>query len=159
MNKAIDLSENDKKIIKRLQGDIPITQNPYQAIADELDMPLGRLLERIAFFQVNGLLKRLGAVIRHQFAGFASNAMVVWRVPRRDMEKIGISFAARAFVSHCYQRGPLPDFPYNLYTMIHAASRDECLSHVKTLSRLGNLSDYQILFSLKEFKKSSLQYF
>ena len=158
MNK-ISLSENDKKIIKRLQGDIPIIQNPYRAIADELDMPLDHLLERIAFFQANGLLKRLGAIVRHKVAGLAANAMVAWCVPPRDIGRIGTLFAAQAFVSHCYERGPLPDFPYTLYTMIHAASKDECLSHVKTLSRLGNLSDYQMLFSLKEFKKISMQYF
>ena len=158
MNK-IALSENDKKIIKRLQGDMPITTNPYRAIADELGMTLDHLLERIAIFQANGLLKRLVAVIRHQIAGFAANAMVVWRVPRQDMGRIGTLFAAQAFVSHCYQRDPLPDFPYTLYTMIHAASEDECASHAKALSRLANISDYQTLLSLKEFKKSSIQYF
>jgi len=156
---AITLSENDKKIIKRLQGDIPITANPYRSIADELGMSPDRLLERIAFFQEKGLLKRLGAVINHQIAGFAANAMVVWRVPPRDVEKIGALFAAQAFVSHCYERKPPPDFRYTLYTMIHAASEDECASHVKALSRLAKISDYQTLFSLKEFKKSSIQYF
>ena len=138
---------------------MPITANPYRAIADELGMPPDHLLERIAFFQASGLLKRLGAVIRHQIAGFAANAMVVWRVAPQDIERIGALFAAQAFVSHCYERNPLPDFPYTLYTMIHAASEDECASHAKALSRLAKISDYQTLFSLKEFKKSSIQYF
>jgi DNA-binding Lrp family transcriptional regulator len=159
MNARIDLSESDKKIIKRLQGDLPIVPNPYHAIADELGIPVASLLERVAFFQANGLLKRLGAVIRHQNAGFAANALVVWSVPPNDVECIGALFAAQPFVSHCYQRDPMPDFPYTLYAMIHAASEDECSSHAETLSRLADTSDYQALFSLKEFKKSSMQYF
>jgi len=157
--KIIDLSEDDKKIIKKLQGDMPVAPNPYQAIAHELGMPVDRLLERVAFFQAGGLLKRVAAVIRHQNAGFAANAMVVWRVPPRDIERIGTLFAAQTFVSHCYQRDPLPDFPYTLYTMIHAESKDECVCHAKALSSLADISDYRMLFSLKEFKKSSMQYY
>ena len=159
MSKTENISENDKKIIKKLQGDMPITQNPYLAMADDLGMPLDSLLERVAFFQANGLLKRLGAVIRHQVAGFPANAMVVWRVPPHEIERVGTLFATQPFVSHCYQRSPFPGFPYTLYTMIHAASEDECAAHAKALSRLANISDYQTLLSLKEFKKSSIQYF
>ena len=156
------LSEDDKKIIIRLQGDIPVSQTPYRDIADELGVSEGFLLERIAFLQANGLLKRLCAVIRHQNAGFTANAMVVWNVPSQSISETGALFAEQFFVSHCYQRDPLPDFPYfscALYTMIHAKSRNECISHAETLSRLAGISDYRMLFSLKEFKKSSMEYF
>ena len=159
MNKITALSEDDKKIIKRLQGDIPISQTPYRDIADELGVSTDFLLKRIAFFQAGDLLKRLGAVIRHQNAGFTVNAMVVWRVPSQDVGRVGALFAEQPFVSHCYLRDPLPDFPYTLYTMIHAKSDDEWISHAETLSRLAGSSDYQGLFSLKEFKKSSMEYF
>ena len=159
MSKITGLSEDDKKIIKRLQGDIPISQTPYRDIADELGVPAGLLLERIAFFQASGLLKRIGAAIRHQNAGFTANAMVVWRVPLRDINKVGALFAEQAFVSHCYQRDSFPDFPYTVYTMIHAKSKEECVSYAETLSRLAGISDYRMLFSLKEFKKSSMEYF
>ena len=159
MDQIKTLSENDKKIIKKLQDDIPITHDSYQVIADELCVPADYLFERIAFFRSNGLLKRLGAIVRHQNVGFSSNAMVVWLVPLQEIERVGTLFAAQAFVSHCYQREPLPDFPYTLYTMIHATSEGECLSHAETLSKLANVSDYQILRSLKEFKKSSMRYF
>lgn len=158
MNKMTGLSEEDKKIIKRLQGDIPISRTPYRDIADELGVPENSLLERLAFFQASGLLKRVSAVIRHQNAGFKANAMTVWRVPPWDIGRVGILFAEQIFVSHCYRREPLPDFPYTLYTMIHAKSEDECIAHAEALSRLAGISDYQTLFSLKEFKKSSMEY-
>ena len=159
MNKVNGLSEEDVRIIKRLQGDIPINLAPYLDIAEELGIPADYLLERIKFFQARGLLKRLGAVIRHQSAGFTANAMVVWRVPLQDVGRVGALFAEQPFISHCYQRGALPDFPYTLYTMIHAKSREECMSHTETLSRLSGVSDYQTLFSLKEFKKNSMEFF
>jgi len=159
MNKIMILSEDDKKIIKKLQGDIPISQTPYRDIADALGIPTGLLLERIASFQAHGLLKRLGAVIRHQNAGFTANAMVVWRVPLQDICRVGALFAAQTFVSHCYRRDSFPDFPYTVYTMIHAKSKEECISHTETLSQLAGISDYKALFSLKEFKKSSMEYF
>jgi len=159
VNNTTLLSKDDKKIIKRLQGDIPVSVTPYRDIADELGISVDFLLERIAFFQASDLLKHISAVIRHQNAGFTANAMVVWRVPSLDVGRVGALFAKQPFVSHCYRRDPLPDFPYTLYTMIHAKSRDECISRAEILSRLAGISDYQMLFSLKEFKKSSMEYF
>ena len=85
--------------------------------------------------------------------------MVVWQVPVSDIDRVGALFAEQTFVSHCYQRETLPDFPYTLYTMVHAKSESECLSYVKTLAELAGTLNYKILPSLKEFKKSSMKYF
>jgi len=159
MKNRVILSAEDQKIIKSLQGDLPISPTPYQAIADELGVSEAFLLERIAFWQANGLLKRLSAVIRHQNAGFTANAMVVWRVSLPDMDRVGALCAQQDFVSHCYQREPLPGFPYTLYTMIHAKSRGECIARAETLSSITGIADYQLLFSRQEFKKSSMEYF
>ena len=155
----MDLSEEDIKIIKKLQGDIPIVRNPYQTMADELGIRAEFLLERIEAFRENGILKRLATVLRHQSIGFTANAMSVWRVEADRTEKAGLLFAKQAFVSHCYQRPSLPDFPYTLYAMIHATSKDECFSYAEILSRLSGISDYRLLFSVTEFKKSSMRYF
>jgi len=159
LNKTAALSEDDKRIIKRLQGDIPVSRTPFRDIADELGIPTDLLLERIEFFRASGLLKRLGAVIRHQNAGYTANAIVVWHVPPNDISRVGALFAEQPFVSHCYHRESFPDFPYTIYTMIHAKSRDECVSYAETLSRFADISDYMTLFSLREFKKSSMEYF
>ena len=159
MNIIKALSEDDKKIIKRLQGDMTVSQTPYQDVVNETGVPAGLLLERIAFFQASGILKRLSAVIRHQSVGFMANAMVVWHVPSQDISRVGALFAEQTFVSHCYQRDSFPDFPYTVYTMVHAKSKEECISHTETLSRLAGISDYKTLFSLKELKKSSMDYF
>ena len=159
MNEIISLSQEDIQIIKKLQGDMPITQTPYKVIAEELGITEERLFTNIASFQEKGLLKRVGAIVNHQTAGFMANAMVVWNVPLKDIEEIGTLFAQQPFVSHCYQRDALPDFSYTLYTMLHAKSEEECLSNVKILSDMAAISDYEILCSLKELKKSSMQYF
>ena len=153
------LTKTDKKIIRRLQGDIPLSSTPYRDIAEELGIPEALLLERVKFFQDAGILKRLGAVIRHQNAGFTTNAMLVWRVSPQEIDRVGGLFAELPFVSHCYQREPFPEFPYTLYTMVHAKSMDEHTANAEAMSRLSGISDYEALFSLKEFKKSSLEFF
>ncbi|MCL1983761.1 MAG: Lrp/AsnC family transcriptional regulator [Clostridiales bacterium] len=159
MSTMQNLSEDDKKIVEWLQGDIPVVSDPFHALADELGFSVCRLLKRIEDFQEDGILKRVGAVVRHQKIGFDANAMVVWQVPVSDIESVGALFAEQTFVSHCYQRETLPDFPYTLYTMVHAKSESECLSYIKTLAELAGTINYKILPSLKEFKKSSMKYY
>ncbi|MCL1880103.1 MAG: Lrp/AsnC family transcriptional regulator [Actinomycetia bacterium] len=159
VNGHIELSATDRLIISRLQGDVPIAPDPYQLIADDLGISLEHLLERLAWFKDQGILKRLAAIPRHQNIGFTANAMVVWNVPDEDAARVGKLFAAEAYVSHCYQRSALPGFPYSVYTMIHARSEAECIALAQGLSQLTGVFDYQLLFSVKEFKKSSMRYY
>lgn len=155
---ALAITDTDRRLIPRCCGDIGEADRPFQAIADELQMAEAEVLQRLQTYKDTGALRRFGAILRHQAAGFTANGMSGWNVPTGDVERVAALIAACPEVSHCYERPPLPDWPYNLYGMIHGASREACVATATRLALASGVADYQILFSLREFKKSSMVY-
>ena len=155
----MNLTSLDKKIIQRLQEDFPATLAPYKDLANDLGITEETLLDIIERFKANGILRRVGGVVRHQRLGYHSNAMVVWLVPEDCIEEVGQQMASHPSVSHCYQRPSLPDFPYNLYTMIHGKEAGDCEKVVRELSSVTGIETYHMLNSLQELKKTSMKYF
>jgi DNA-binding Lrp family transcriptional regulator len=153
------IDDLDKKIIRLIQGDLPIDERPFAAFAKDLGIREETLIERVRALKKRGIIRRFGATLRHQEAGFSSNAMVAWCVPEERVEEVGKALAHHREVTHCYQRRPQKDWRYNLYTMIHGASRKECHVIAGRMAREAHLSDYILLFSEKEFKKTSMAYF
>lgn len=148
-----------KKIVNALQGDIPLTREPYREMARNLGLSQQELLERLTKMKKNGQLKRVGAVLYHRRAGFVANAMVAWRVPEDRAEEVGQIMASFPEASHVYQRPAFPQWPYNLYTMIHGTSREECEHVVEKISLETGITEYEVLYSTREFKKTSMKYF
>ena len=101
----------------------------------------------------------MGAVLRHVEAGFRANALCAWVVPADKIDEIAQKLAACPSISHCYDRNNTPDWPYNVYTMIHAHTREECEVIARKLAAENNLSQYTMLYSVKEWKKTSMRYF
>ncbi|VEN75430.1 Lrp/AsnC family transcriptional regulator [Candidatus Desulfarcum epimagneticum] len=153
------LTELEKKIIASLQDDMPVSSRPYKKMADRLGIEEALYLETLNGLCQRGVIRRFGATIRHQKSGFSSNAMVAWRIEEDRVEEAGEKMAAFAEVSHCYRRNPSPSWPYNLYTMVHAGSEADCEKTAEKMSRAASADDYQILFSRKELKKTSMIYF
>jgi siroheme decarboxylase len=155
----VTLSDIDKRIIASLQGDFPIVENPYSVLADRLGISEDLLIDRVLFLSETGILKRLSAVVRHGRVGYTSNALVVWDVADEHVEAAGRAMSDFEQVSHCYERHRNESWDFNMYTMVHAKSDDECLAIVAELSRVTGVSDYSVLFSERELKKSSVVYF
>ncbi|SMP54299.1 Lrp/AsnC family transcriptional regulator [Anoxynatronum buryatiense] len=153
------LTSLDKEIIKALQQDLPQTLNPYETLAQQLHLSEEALLEKVRLFQEKGLLRRLGAVVRHHQVGYTHNVMVVWQVPEHLITATGHHMAARPEISHCYQRPTRPNWPFNLFTMIHGTSEAACLDFVQELAAETGIQHYQLLTSLRELKKTSMRYF
>jgi DNA-binding Lrp family transcriptional regulator len=153
------LDERDKAIIQRLQNDLPLKETPYREIAESLAMTEEEVLTRLASFLDRGYLKRIGAVLYHQKAGFKANAMAVWQVPTDQVERVGRIMASFSEVSHCYERLISPQWPYNLFTMIHGRDNDQCKKVAEAISHNTGIKQYQLLFSIKELKKTSMTYF
>ncbi len=154
------LDDLDKEIIQVLQEGLPLVKRPFLALAQKLGISEEELLAKVRDFLAQGIIRRFGAVVRHQDLGYTSNVMVVWEVPEKRLEEVGHLMAGFDQVSHCYQRFPsLPEWPYNLYTMIHGRTPEECYRVVKALSQVSGISNYQMLFSLEELKKASMKYF
>ena len=153
------LTDLDKRIIASIQGDIPITERPYLDIAEHLGISEELLLKILKNLCDKGVIRRFGATLRHQKSGYGSNAMVAWQVDEKDIDTIGERIAAFSSVSHCYRRSPKGDWPYNLYTMIHAKDEASCLELARNISTETSIDKYTILFSREELKKTSMEYF
>jgi DNA-binding Lrp family transcriptional regulator len=149
----------DRKIIGLLQDDMPIDTRPFAIMADQGGITEERFLSRVKSMIDNGIIRRFGATLHHQKAGFSVNAMVAWIVPNNKVEEAGRIMAGFREVTHCYQRAPQGDWKYNLYTMIHGKNRDECRMIAWRIDQSTGINEYAILFSEREFKKTSMEYY
>lgn len=151
--------ETDKGLIRHLQGDIPLTERPFREIAEKMGISESALIERARQFKEKGYIRRFGATLRHRQAGFSANGMGVWIVPEEDRERVGKIMATFKEVTHCYERPSFEGWPFNLFTMIHGQSKEECFEVAERISGATGITDYKLLFSSREFKKTSMQYF
>jgi len=149
----------ERRIIRHLQGDLPLTARPFAILAGKVGISEEELLERIKLLKEQGTLRRFGATLRHQLAGFKANAMVAWYVPEDSVEEIGSLMSSFKEVSHCYQRGIQGEWRHNLFTMIHGKSKKECQDIARRIAENTGVEDYVLLLSLKEYKKTSPEYF
>ena len=153
------LSETEKKVINAIQGDIPVTRRPYRDMAKELGMDEDTLIGILKDLSRRGIIRRFGATLRHQKSGITANAMVAWQVDEARVEEVGTLFASLEEVTHCYRRNPAPDWPYNLYTMVHTTNEDLCMEKIRQMAEKAGVDRYNVLFSKRELKKTSMEYF
>ncbi len=153
------VDEIDKKVIGLIQGDLPLTRRPFATMAEKISLPEEEFISRVKNLKKQGIIRRFGATLRHQEAGLSSNAMIAWIVPDDRVEEAGRTLSKFPEVTHCYQRRPQKDWYYNLYTMVHGSNRDRCIQTAKRMSRSIDIDQYLLLFSEKEFKKTSMEYF
>ena len=158
-NKPVTLSDFDIKAIQELQGDLPGVTRPFDGMAQRLGLTIQELFAVAREFQQRGIMRRFSAVLHHRKAGFKANAMAVWKVPEDRSEEVGKIMATHPAVTHCYQRPTFPDWPYTHFTMIHATSKEGCEEAVKEIYQASGISDYRILYSSREYKKTRVQYF
>ena len=104
-------------------------------------------------------MRRFSAVLHHRKAGFKANAMAVWNVPPERSEEVGRIMASSPWVTHCYERPTFPDWPYSHFSMVHATTKKECQAAVKEISESTGITDYKLLYSTREYKKTRVRYF
>lgn len=157
--KAVMLTELEKKIIALLQTDIPVVKRPFLEMAERIGITEDQFLSVLRNLDDQGMIRRFGATLKHQKSGFKANAMVAWKVDEDRVEKTGNIMATFREITHCYRRDPAPGWKYNLYTMVHAATEEGCYAIVKKISQAVEEDEYELLFSKKELKKTSMTYF
>lgn len=153
------LSATDREILKRVQGNLPDSATPYADIAAAVGTTEEHVLELLSRMTETGEIRRFGATLKHQKAGFGANVMVAWYVPDEEVDRIGPIMAQSPAVSHCYHRINCMEWPYNLYTMVHGRSPEQCREAIEAIRQTTGIDDYAMLFSLKELKKVSMRYF
>ncbi len=145
--------------IRELQKDLPIRSDAFAPWAEALGVTVEALLQQAARFQEQGYMRRLAAVLHHREAGFRANAMGVWKVPPDRVAELGPKFAGFNAVSHCYQRPIYPDWPYNVFTMIHGRTSADCQKVINAIAGVTGITEYAVLYSTKEYKKTRVPYF
>jgi siroheme decarboxylase len=155
----IMLNEHDKDFVRELQKDLELIPEPFEKSAKRLGISLEELFARAKQYERNGVMRRFAAILRHRDAGFSANGMIVWNVPRDKVDEVGYKIASFPQVSHCYQRPVYEDWPYGLFSMIHARSIEAAEAMALQISNTVQIKDYRILFSSREFKKERVRYF
>ena len=149
------MDETDLKLLKAAQNGFRITKRPFLALGKEVGISEEETIERLRNLEKDGIIRRFSATIGHRALGITANAMIIWKVPANQVIRVGEIFASMDEVTHCYERKIAPDWPYNLYTMVHSRNRDDCLIIAEKLSQISGIGDYRVLFSEKEYKKIS----
>jgi siroheme decarboxylase len=153
------LSDHDKDFIRQLQKDLKIIPEPFKEMSEDLGITTSELFTKAKEYERIGVMRRYAAILRHRDAGFSANGMIVWKVPEAKIDETGFKLAAFPQVSHCYRRPVYPDWPFNLFSMVHARTTEAAEKMAIEMSRHIGVKDYSILFSSREFKKERVKYF
>lgn len=154
----------DRKIIVATQAGLPLVPRPYDALADRLGIGAEEVKARLARMLDTGTIRRIGAVPNHYALGYTANGMSVWDVADERIDELGEMIGRLSFVTHCYRRPRrLPDWPYNLFAMVHGRSRDDVQNEIGQIAALlecefpGACRSRDVLFSTRILKKSGVR--
>ena len=160
VNEGVVIDAVDRKIILASQGGLPLVSRPYHALAEQVGIPAEEVMARMQHMLDNGIIRRIAAVPNHYALGYKANGMTVWDVADERIDELGRRVGELDFVSHCYHRPRhLPEWPYNLFAMVHGHGRDEVTKQVAQIAAL--LGDacrgHEILYSTRILKKMGLR--
>lgn len=158
----MDLSDEDRRLLAALEAGLEPVPRPYAALGRRAGLSEDETIARLGRLVADGAVKRFGIVVRHHELGYGANAMVVWDVPDERLEEAGARLAALPFVTLCYSRPRrLPEWRYNLFTMIHGRDRETVRAAVEQAARAAALTDVarDVLFSRRRFKQEGARYF
>ena len=156
---AIEVTDLDVAVIRNLQGDMPLTPEPYAPAAAAIGIDQREMLSHLELMRERGALRRVAAILYHRRAGFSANGMGVWHVPEDRILELGPRMAAFRGISHCYQRPTYEDWPYSVFTMAHGRSKEECDAILDAIAEDTGIVDRATLYSSTEFKKVRMLYF
>jgi DNA-binding Lrp family transcriptional regulator len=146
-------------MLRELQEDIALVAEPYARMAEHIGVTEDEVLQTAHRFVAEGRARRFAAVLYHRHAGFVANAMSVWKVPEDRIADVGMQMAGFAAVSHCYQRPTYPDWPYNLFGMLHGRTKEDCEVAAGAIARETGIDEHAMLYSTKEYKKVRVRYY
>jgi siroheme decarboxylase len=147
------MKNEDRQLLAYIQDGIPLTEAPFQGIGASLGRSEINVMVRIRELIDAGIIRRFGARIDHRNLGIVANAMVCWKVPETQVEKIGRIIAGYPKVTHCYEREIIPGiWEYNLFCVVHGHSAEEVKQVVRNIEAQTGMAGSVILFSQKKFK-------
>ncbi len=154
------MDDIDRQLVKLTQNGLPLVPEPYQHLAEQLAIDARQVMRRLENMKQQGIIRRIAAAPNHYKLGFRFNGMSVWNVEDSQVDALGQKIGRLDFVSHCYQRPRhLPEWPYNLFAMVHGQNKEGVEQQVKQIARLLGeyLHGYEILYSSRILKKTGLR--
>lgn len=150
----------DRRIVVATQAGLPLVPRPYEVVAKEVGISAEEVMSRMRRMLAAGVIRRIGVVPNHYALGYRSNGMSVWDVADERANDIGRRIGALPFVTHCYLRvRHLPEWPYNLFAMVHGRSRADVEAKVRKIAELVGNADrgHEVLYSTRILKKTGLR--
>lgn len=151
------LNDVEYKVLKALEEGLPLTADPFGTLARQCGLAPEEFRAVAAALKARGVIRRIGVALRHHQAGVQGNIMAAFNVPQTALDDIGPRLAAYPQISHCYARKTEPDWPYNLYAMLHAPTVKAAQAFAANLCRELNIVNYVLLPTVAELKKSSVK--
>ncbi len=150
----------DRRLVLATQNGLPLVPRPYHLLGEQLGVTAEEVMARLTDMLQRGVIRRIGVVPNHYAIGYTANGMSVWDVPDEQIDELGERIGRLDFVTHCYHRPrQLPEWPYNLFAMVHGTSRSEVLAKVGEISGLlgPHCRTHDVLFSTQILKKTGLR--
>lgn len=150
----------DQRIIQATQAGLPLVPEPYQVVAAQLGLTAEVVMARLRAMREAGAVRRIGVVPNHYALGYRANGMTVWNVADEQVDALGELVGQLSFVSHCYRRPRhLPQWPYNLFAMVHAHDRGEVKGYMAEITRIlgRHCHGHDVLYSSRILKKTGLR--
>ncbi|WP_312929259.1 siroheme decarboxylase subunit beta [Stutzerimonas nitrititolerans] len=144
-----------------LEAGLPLAARPYRMLAERIGASEQAVLEQVRHWSEDGLFRRVGLVLKHRALGFRANAMLVLDIADDQVDEIGQRLGQAAGINLCYQRPRrLPDWPYNLFCMVHGREREQVCQLIENLLAEHGLSEvpHRLLFSTRAFKQCGGRY-
>lgn len=145
----------DVSILRVISGDLEISQNFYGDLAESVGIEEEELLVRLENMSRAGYIKRIAPVIKHRNTDYRHNGLAAFRVSESQKANLIRLLTKEKHISHVYERRTHPNWKFNIYGMTHGKSREEVETVIQNLLKCISVEDYKILYSTREFKKTS----
>lgn len=146
----------DRGLLAAIENGLPLVTRPYERVGERIGLAEDEVIARLEQLTASGVVSRFGCVVRHRFFGYTANAMAVWDIPDAITDLVAHRFITNPHVTLCYRRPRrLPDWPYNLFCMVHAKAREDALAIIDDLNAVGQTIAYEqaVLFSMQCLKQ------
>lgn len=157
----MDVTDRELAVINALSGGLDLCEMPYARLGLAVGLDETQVIAILADLRARGVIRRLGVIVRHHELGYRANAMVVWDIPDAEVAAVGRLLGQCPEVTLCYRRPRrMPDWPYNLFTMVHGKDRAAVEAAIQTMAVREGVGHYprQALFSLRRFKQCGARY-
>ena len=148
------MAAGDERLIRALQDGLPPVLRPYGRLGNFSGMSEQEVLDHLSAMKADGRLRRMAAVVNQRQVGLQGNVLAVWNVLPERVDQVGRHLAAREEITHAYLRPRGAEWPYNLYTMVHGESDEACAEKIESWAAELDISDYRLLATVREWKKS-----